>query len=587
MTTQRWNRWMRKLSHPFKRSTLRRTLVIYLMIACMFPPVLFAGYTYSTMHAILKNKIQAGIEASLKQEATGIENLLSNLDFVSKQFALDGQTAAKVNAFLKSDKMTEKVEMSQDIEDNLNVVNFTNPNLGLMAYVSEDPDNPILFTNRSVRDAFQTKSLPPFVKYNGTAYFGPHQTQYKNSDNIVFSSLREVKTDGGEPLFIYLESNYNIFRKIMNSNWYGMPVYHYLINEQEQVIFADAGDPPFQSDKLTWGMVNKQDAEYADHYLFGYESIQGWKLVTAVEKKVFNHEIDEWMLRMGILFLGSFCFAIVLAMLIWRKVYGSLRKVNREIVRMTGDREAPVRLMHIEEFDQVLDNFQVMKDTVNNLIQEIAKNERNKSKLEIEKLLSQINPHFLHNTLNSVQWMAREGGQDDIDKIVTLLVQVLHYNMGKQSLIVTMRDEIGALRNYIELQSIRYEDDLEFHIEVDPDALHVPVPRFLLQPMVENAIYHGKHDVKSEIHISVKANDGKVELKVQDNGPGMEQEKIDQLLDLAGEGQSLGMGIGLKYVQRLLERYYGSATHLNIESVRGQGTCLSVIIPMKMEEVRE
>lgn len=553
----------------------------------MFPPVLFAGYTYSTMHAILKNKIQAGIEASLKQEATGIENLLSNLDFVSKQFALDGQTAAKVNDFLKSDKMTEKVDMSKDIEDNLNVVNFTNPNLGLMAYVSENSDNPILFTNRSVREAFQIKNLPPFVKYNGTSYFGPHQTQYKNSDNIVFSSLREVKTDAGEPLFIYLESNYNIFRKIMNSNWYGMPVYHYLINEQEQVIFADAGDPPFQSSKLTWGMVNKQDAEYANHYLFGYESIQGWRLVTAVEKKVFNHEINEWMLRMGILFLGSFCFAIVLAMLIWRKVYGSLRKVNREIVRMTGDREAPVQLMHIEEFDQVLDNFQIMKDTVNELIGQIAKNERNKSKLEIEKLLSQINPHFLHNTLNSVQWMARESGQDDIDKIVTLLVQILHYNMGKQSLIVTMRDEIGALRNYIELQSIRYEDDLEFQIEVDPDTLHVPVPRFLLQPMVENAIYHGKHDVKSEIRISVKANDGKVELKVQDNGPGIEQEKMDRLLDLAGEGQSLGMGIGLKYVQRLLERYYGSTTSLNIESVKGQGTCLSVIIPMKMEEVRE
>jgi two-component system sensor histidine kinase YesM len=586
LTTQIWDRLLRKLTHPFKRNTLRRTLVIYLIIACMFPPVLFAGYTYSTMHAILKNKIQAGIEASLKQEATGIENLLSNLDFVSKQFALDGQTAAKVNEFLNSDKMTEKVEMSQNIEDNLNVVNFTNPNLGLMAYVSEDSANPILFTNRLVRETFQTRSLPVFVKYNGTAYFGPHQTQYKNSENIVFSSMREVKTDAGRPLFIYLESNYNIFRKIMNSNWYGMPVYHYLINEQEQVIFADAGEPPFQSGNLEWGMVRGADEEYEQHYLFGYESIQGWKLITAVEKKVFNHEIDEWVARVALLFLGSFCFAIILAMLIWRKVYGSLRKVNREIVRMTRDREAPVGFMHIEEFDQVLNNFQVMKDTVNDLIQEIAKNERNKSKLEMEKLLSQINPHFLHNTLNSVQWMAREAGQDDIDKIVTLLVQVLHYNMGKQSLIVTIRDEIEALRNYIELQSIRYEDDLEFDIEVHPEALHVPVPRFLLQPMVENAIYHGKHDTKSIITISVSADGGKAELRVRDNGPGMDQEKINQLLGLAGEGQGFGMGIGLQYVQRLLERYYGAGSRLNIQSVRGQGTCLSVVIPVKMEELR-
>lgn len=587
MATSRWNRLLRQAAHPFKRGTLRRTLVIYLMIACLVPPALLAGYTYKAMHGILKNKIQAGIESGLKQEATGIESLLSNLDFVSKQFALDGQTAAKVNAFLNTDRMTEKVELSMDIEDNLNVVNFTNPNLGLMAYVDEQAEVPILFSNLSVRDDFQLERLPVFVKFNGSVYYGPHNTQYKNSEQIVFSSLREVKTVAGKPLFIYLESNYTIFRKLMSSNWYGMPVYHYLINDQNQVLFADKGTPPFAEEELKWELARQPDAEWGEHYLFGYESVQGWRLVTAVEKQVFNYEIDEWLRRIGLLFLGSCCFAIVIAMLIWRKVYGSLRKVNREIVRMTGEREAPVRLVQIEEFDQVLRNFQVMKNTVHALIDEIAKNERNKSRLEMEKLLSQINPHFLHNTLNSVQWMARANGQDDIDRVVTLLVQVLHYNMGKQSLIVTIRDELEALRHYMELQSIRYEDELEFVIEVNPEALSIPVPRFLLQPMVENAIYHGKHELKSMIRITISLSGEEAELKVQDNGPGMEPDTIGQLLSASGEAQSFGMGIGLNYVQRLLERCYGSASRLQIESAPGEGTCLSVVIPLKMEEVRD
>ncbi len=586
MATSRWNRLLRQMAHPFKRGTLRRTLVIYLMIACLVPSALLAGYTYTAMHGILKNKIQTGIEAGLKQEATGIENLLSNLDFVSKQFALDGQTAAKVNAFLNTDRMTEKVELSMNIEDNLNVVNFTNPNLGLMAYINEQADVPILFSNLSVRDDFQLGKLPVFVKFNGSVYYGPHRTQYKNSENIVFSSLREVKTSAGQPLFIYLESNYNIFRKLMSSNWYGMPVYHYLINDQNEVLFADEGEAPFAEEELKWEQAKQPDAEWGEHYLFGYESVQGWKLVTAVEKQVFNYEIDEWVRRIVLLFLGSCCLAILIAMLIWRKVYGSLRKVNREIVRMTGEREAPVRRVEIEEFDQVLSNFQVMKNTVNELIDEIAKNERNKSKLEMEKLLSQINPHFLHNTLNSVQWMARANGQDDIDRVVTLLVRILHYNMGKQSLIVTVRDELEALRHYIDLQSIRYEDDLEFIIAVEPEALSIPVPRFLLQPMVENAIYHGKHEMKSIIHITISIRGEQVELKVQDNGPGMELDKIRQLLSPYGEAQSFGMGIGLNYVQRLLERCYGSASRLHIERAPGGGTCLSVVIPVKMEEIR-
>jgi len=574
-----------KLMHPFKRGTLRRTLVFYLIIACMLPPVLFAGYTYSAMHTILKTKIRAGIEASLRQEATGMENLLSNLDFVSKQFALDGQTAAKVNELLRADKLSDKLAIIAAIEDNLNVVNFTNPSLGLMAYVHEHNEQPILLSNFVVRDDFRTDDLPTFVKYNGTAYFGPHRTQYKNSDNIVFSSLREVRTEGQQPLYIYLESNYNMFRRMMSSNWYGMPVHHYLINDQGYVIYADAGDRPLPEGQFDWTLVTRPEAYYEDQYLFGYESVQGWKLITAVEKKVFNHEIDEWVQRMALLFIASFCLAIVLAMLIWRKVYGSLRKVNREIVRMTGDREAPVRLVHVEEFDQLLNNFQVMKDTVNDLIQEIAKNEHNKGKLETEKLLSQINPHFLHNTLNSVQWMARAGGQDEIDKVVTLLVQLLHYNMGKQSLIVTVRDEIGAMQNYIELQSIRYEDELEFVVDVDPGALDIPVPRFLLQPMVENAIYHGKHRDKSIIRIGVAVHGSHVELTVEDNGSGMDEDKIHQLLGAEGAGKSFGMGIGLAYVQRLLQRYYGSGDMLRIESATGAGTRLSVVIPAKMEEV--
>src|SRR5690606_22734436 len=102
---------------------------------------------------------------------------------------------------------------------------------------------------------------------------------------------------------------------------------------------------------------------------------------------------------------------------------------------------------------------------------------------------------------------------------------------------------------------------------------------------VENAIYHGKHDIKSIIKISISVSGSKAELKVQDNGPGMEQETVDQLLDPASEGQSLGMGIGLKYVQRLLDRYYGFGSELVIQSAQGQGTCLSVVIPVRMEEM--
>jgi len=579
-------KWFSRIKQFFKKGTLRRTLIFYLLIACLIPPLMLAVYTYSSMHSILKHKISAGIEASLKQEATGIENLLSNLDFVSKQFALDGQTAARVNEYMSTTSLSEKVAMIEQIEATFNVVNFTNPNVGLMVYYHDNTEQPILFNNLSVREDFNIDQLPLFVRYNGTAYYGPHQTQYKNSENIVFSSIREVRTDSNYSLYIYLESNYNMFRKMMNSNWYGMPVYHYLISEQKEVLYADGADPPFAAEELSWEMVNNGVKQIKGYYIFGYESIQGWKLVIAVSKDEYNREINDWLLRMVVLVLGSLILAFIIAMMIWRKVYGSLRRMNLEIVKLTGERESPVKPIGIEEFDTLLYNFQGMKHTVNELIEEVSQNERNKSQLEIEKLLSQINPHFLHNTLNTVQWIARAKGQDDIDRIVTLLVKLLHYNMGKSSLIVTIRQELEALQHYIDLHKIRYEDELSFKLEVSEKLLDVSVPRFLLQPLVENAIYHGRGEEHSMITITIKPHsEHEFMLRVEDNGRGVDRKTLEQLLPSAKTFTS-GMGIGLSYVRRLLDRFYGEHGQLHIESKEGIGTSLTVIIPTKLEEER-
>lgn len=577
------------MPHPFKQGTLRRTLVIYLLIACLFPPILFSVYTYSSLHSILTGKIRSGIDASLKQEATGMENMLNDLDFVSKQFALDGRLADLINRYLTTNQTYDKAEIKQDIEDSLNLVNFTSPNVGLTVYYMPLAAEPVLFNNLPVVDGFAIDRLPAFVQYKGAVFSGPHRTQYKNSENTVISSLRVVRTDQKRTVYIYLESNYNLFRKILNSALYGMKVSHYLIDENGEALFADDGVPPLDPAKLRYEEVAASGSgPYRGYYLFGYESPQGWKLVTAVSTGEFNREINAWFRRLAVLFTFAVGFAIVLAMLIWRKVYGSIRKVNREIVRMTRDREAPVQYMKVEEFDQLLGSFEVMKTTVNGLIREIGDNERTKYQLETEKLLSQINPHFLHNTLNTVQWVARAGGQEEIDRIVTLLVQVLQYNMGKGSLIVTVGQELEALRHYIDLQSCRYEDELRFVIRVEPGTEDIAMPRFLLQPLVENAIYHGQREDGGEIAIAVERPQdapGMLTLRVTDNGPGMDEETLAGLLaEEQEQGASRrGMGIGLKYVKRLLESYYGSGDLLRIRSTPGEGTTLSVNIPIRSE----
>lgn len=298
---------------------------------------------------------------------------------------------------------------------------------------------------------------------------------------------------------------------------------------------------------------------------------------------MFNSEIYTWIYKMILLALLTLLFAGFLAWLIWRRVYGPLRKVNLEIIRMAENVTTPVAFTNVEEFDSVLSNFQQMKDQVNELILAVARNEKQKSQFEIEKLLSQINPHFLHNTLNTVQWLARLNGQKEIDKLVTLLVKVLHYNLGKQSIIVTIGEEIEAIRNYMELQRIRYDYEFEFNVEADPEVLSAAVPRFLLQPLVENSIYHGLSDNGKVDVIITAQGTSEVQLIVQDNGAGMDQAKIEELLAVETVRRR-GLGIGFAYVMRMLRMYYGEQMSLEILSGESGGTTVSIIIPIMSKE---
>ncbi|MFC5649339.1 sensor histidine kinase [Paenibacillus solisilvae] len=568
---------------PLASRSLRRTLVFYLIIGSLLPLALLGLVTYFSIYSILTNKIQSGISASLKQEAASLENTINNLDFASKQFALDGQIVDEVARFMQESQVYKKSQLMSSINEKINLVNFTNPYLGLTAYVIPGAEDPVLFTNFTLSRNFDTGKLPPFITYNGASYFGPHKTMYNNSSNIVFSSIRVVQAPGVKNVYVYLETNYNLFAKILNQQSYGMKVSHLLVNEEGAVTYIENKDMSSDVVKTKWS--NDQHEIYQGYHFFRYKSPQGWQLITAVKQSTFNSEIYSWLRKMLIVAMASLIFAVLLALFIWKQVYRPLRKVNLEIVRMAENRETPVTYTQVEEFDLLLGNFQDMKTKINGLINEVEHNEKQKSQLEIEKLLSQINPHFLHNTLNTVQWLARMNGQKEIDKLVTLLVKVLHYNLGKKSIIVTVQDEIDALQNYMELQRIRYDYEFEYVVHVDEDVVSAAIPRFLLQPLVENAIYHGTSERNGRVDITIRARGSDtVSLQVADNGEGIDPQTAHQLLNEDDFTAKRGLGIGLSYVNRLLKRFYGEQMTIDITGIPNVGTTISIVIPRKARE---
>nr|WP_255654481.1 histidine kinase [Cohnella sp. REN36] len=196
--------------------------------------------------------------------------------------------------------------------------------------------------------------------------------------------------------------------------------------------------------------------------------------------------------------------------------------------------------------------------------------------------MHQINPHFIHNTLNTVQWIARMNGEREIDRLVSIFTRILHYNLAKEGGIVPLRDEVEALKDYVALQQIRYDHPFIVHFQIDEGLLDVVrIPRFILQPLIENALYHGLGDRDGSIDLRIDKQAEELVIQVADNGAGMTKEAAAQLFAAErDESRKAGLGIGLNYVYRVIKAHYGEASDIHIDSEIGQGTTITLRVPV-------
>jgi len=558
-------------------SSLKSRLVATLLMSTLIPLLLLGAISYLALQNVFQQKIENGIQNTLAQTRINLENTLSNMEYASLQLSQEGSVGQSLSRLLASQRVFEQMQLTTEIQRNMNLVNFTNPYLGVILYYFSDPKE-IRFENRDIRTDFALEALPLLSRVKGASFYGPHTTAYKHSRNSVFSMTRPIDVPGMKPqsVYVYLETNLLLFEKIIHKKQYGMNASHILLNQNGKVAYSD--DPSQFPPNSDFSLQNTAGA-----YLFQESSDQGWSIVVAIQKRDFEKEFRSWLLKYGGISLASLVMSIALALLVWRTVYRPIRKILKEIRLMSSSKfNSQLKLTHIREFDTVLFEFDRMRSSIRELFAEIEQKERTKAHLEVEKLLHQINPHFIHNTLNTIQWIARMNGQDEIDRLVSIFTRVLHYNLGKEGAIVTLNEELGALKDYVALQRIRYDYQFDVRYEIDEALLVQTIPRFILQPIVENALYHGLGDEAGVIEVTVAAQDGYMNIQVKDNGAGMTEEEVSRLLLHRSDTRKAGLGIGLNYVVRMIHVHYGETGRFHIESQIGQGTAMMLQLPMTL-----
>ncbi|OQP06226.1 sensor histidine kinase [Geobacillus sp. 46C-IIa] len=336
--------------------------------------------------------------------------------------------------------------------------------------------------------------------------------------------------------------------------------------------------PIIQSRKQEYLIVKKVSA------------LTGWTLTIITPVEVLTEGVS--VLKNALLLSGTIGFLIFLAF-----SFSLSTMITQPILRLTKAMqrgkngefiESPPISSSTVEIRQLNETYNALVAHIKHLIQVVYEKELVRSQAELKALQAQINPHFLFNTLDALYWSLVEKGDEESAQFVLNMSKLFRYTISvtNRDEWVTLQQEVDHIRRYMEIMKLRWGDRLLWDIVVPARFLHVPIPKLLIQPLVENAVLHGIGNKKEQgsVLVTIEEDDSYFELtvKVIDDGVGMSaktQQEIERLLNKKEPDALKGEGMAIVNVNRRLQLYYGEDRKIMIESEQGKGTCISFRIP--------
>lgn len=289
--------------------------------------------------------------------------------------------------------------------------------------------------------------------------------------------------------------------------------------------------------------------------------------------------------------------AAVLLLLLLRYAILSCRAVQQSIQQpietletmsvqlASGNLEARAAPPSVSELTTLTHSLNAMADQLGELIEHRVADQRSLQKAEMRTLQAQITPHFIYNTLDTIVWLAQQQEHEAVVEMTMALTQFFRISLSRGRDYITVAEEVAHVRSYLQIQSVRYESIMRYEIDVDPSLLDCRILKLLLQPLVENAIYHGLKNKRGRGQITVRgvrSPGGTMTFSVADTGAGMPPERLRAVRAALAPGSGGHEGFGLYNISQRLRLYY--STGLTIQSEAGQGTIISFTLPCRREE---
>ena len=372
----------------------------------------------------------------------------------------------------------------------------------------------------------------------------------------------------------------------------------YVVDRNGTTLFDSAGGETGKAfDGARYGITNIGEAGSNDRYVINMRASErtGYRFINIVSREVIRREAGS--IRRSLYGILAACVALALVIsFVSARMFS--RRINRLVQKMrrldVGEFNVTTDVRGNDEIGYLEESFNSMITRLDKHIQTAYVYQLESKTAELKALQAQINPHFLFNTLESIRFNALEHHDADTAKMIHLLGNLFRRHIQSSGLFSELRQEIDYAGSFMELQKLRYADAFEFMTDVPPKLLCLGVPRFILQPLVENAIKHGQKGVSSGGIISVSAKEepeGVLVITVRDNGRGMDENTVRQVrerLDQPGpEGNDDHYSIGLSNVHQRIRILFGEPYGLTVDSRPGIGTDVSITMPARRKEELE
>lgn len=588
-----------KVVHPFKliKSIRIQTRLITAFLIISLVPLLITGiYTYEKSSEAIESKISTYSNQIINQVNGNIESKLTALmDFsegiISSDFIqnnLDSYDSLKDEG-----KFNHLLELREYLTSNK--ITYLNTISDMRIYTNTGESQNYNLSYGFIPDGFDelkkiseiNKGIPAFVPVN------------MESNNAGVALAREIYSERTfERIgFLYIAMLETKISDIYRNIDLGKSADILILNSKGIVVSSRNPDnkcnSPYRDNTLISGILESEKSKVSTFekdfngskslVAFSHILHTDWYLIDIIPFSYINSESSKTGIYIAWVALVCFLIAVLLTLVITRSISSPLKFLMRQMDEVKkGNLSFRIKNDSNDEFAEVTSNFNIMLEELNKLIADVKKNEREKSLAELKALQAQINPHFLSNTLNTVKWLATIQNAGNISNLVTALIQLLHSSMGKGDELINIGEELENVKNYINIQEYKYCDKFEVQFDIDESILNCKIPKFTIQPIVENAILHGIEPMEGKGIISLKGAkyDDDIMLMVTDNGVGFSQDKLNSLQwpEIPRDKKRFS-GIGVKNVSDRIKLYFGEQYGISVDSLPNIYTKVKIKIP--------